>query len=101
MLDYCSSILAMLRNSLVLHTLRGGAAVESVVSRLEDPLDPEFARSFVTRTSPARWGPEVLEQWVGDLLARVWRETCTGLLPLSITARCELRGVAAHAGVAR
>jgi pimeloyl-ACP methyl ester carboxylesterase len=59
------------------------AFVESVVSRLEDPIDPEFARSFVVDTSSDGVGHQVLDRLVGELLkvpARVWRETFSALL---------------------
>lgn len=68
-------------------TLRGDARltdfVESVVSRLDDPIDPDFARSFVVDTSSGEVADEVVEELVGELLkvpARVWRETLGGLL---------------------
>lgn len=77
-------------------TLRGDAAftgfVESVVSGLEDPIDPAFARAFVVGTSSGEVGPEVLEQLVGELLmvpALVWRETFTGLLRYDDMAELE------------
>lgn len=57
--------------------------VESVVSGLEDPIDPAFARSFVAETSSGETGPGVVDQFVGELLkvpAHVWRETFAGLL---------------------
>ena len=59
------------------------AFVESVRSSLEDPIDPEFARSFVVDTSSDGIGPEALDRMVGELLevpARVWRETFSALL---------------------
>lgn len=68
-------------------TLRGDAALEgfvgSIVSDLEDPIDPGFARSFAVDTSSDEVGPEAIEQVVGELLkvpAHVWRETFAGLL---------------------
>lgn len=57
--------------------------VEAVVSTLEDPVDPAFARSFVVDTASAHVAPEILDLLVGEVLkvpARVWRETFTGLL---------------------
>ena len=57
--------------------------VESVVLRLEDPIAADFARSFVVDTSSDDMAPEVVDQFVEDLLkvpARVWRETFEGLL---------------------
>jgi hypothetical protein len=59
------------------------AFVESVVSGLEDPIDPGFARSFVVDTSSKQVAPEMLDLLVAELLkvpARVWREVFAGLL---------------------
>lgn len=68
-------------------TLHGDPAlaafVVSVVSRLQDPIDADFARSFVIDTSSGEIGPVVVDGLVGELLkvpARVWRESVTGLL---------------------
>ena len=68
-------------------TLGGDAAfgefVESIVSELGDPIDPDFARSFLVDTSSGEVGPEVLDQLVRELLkvpARVWHEMFAGLL---------------------
>lgn len=68
-------------------TLRGHpefkAFVESVVCGLEDPISPEFARSFVVDTSSDEVEAEVIDWLVGELLkvpARVWHETFAGLL---------------------
>lgn len=68
-------------------TLRGNPAleefVESVVSRLEEPVDPEFARSFVVDTSSGDVEPEVVDRLVSELLkvpAHVWREVFAALL---------------------
>lgn len=67
--------------------LKGHAGLEgfatAVVSNLHDPIDAEFARSFVTDTSSATLAPEVLDQLVHELLqvpARVWKEMFAGLL---------------------
>jgi non-heme chloroperoxidase len=57
--------------------------VENVVAHLDDPIGPDFARSFVTGTSSTRVPPEVVEMLAMELAkvpARVWRETFTGLL---------------------
>ncbi len=65
------------------HDARFRAFVESTVSRLEDPIDPGFARSFVTDTSSGVLRAEPLEQLADELLkvpARVWREMFDGLL---------------------
>jgi pimeloyl-ACP methyl ester carboxylesterase len=60
------------------------AFVESVVSDLDDPIDPDFARSFLADTSFQNVTPEVVDQLVEEMLkvpARVWKETFAGLLP--------------------
>ncbi|HUR77838.1 MAG TPA: alpha/beta hydrolase [Acidimicrobiales bacterium] len=57
--------------------------VESVVSRLEDPIDPGFARALVVSTSSDALAPETIDELVDESLkvpARVWRETFAGLL---------------------
>ncbi|MDF2731294.1 MAG: alpha/beta hydrolase fold protein [Acidimicrobiia bacterium] len=57
--------------------------VESVVLSLDDPIAADFARSFVVDTSSDDMAPEVVDQFVEDLLkvpARVWRETFQGLI---------------------
>jgi pimeloyl-ACP methyl ester carboxylesterase len=59
------------------------AAVEQVLSGLEDPIDAEFARSFVTDSSSSDVAPALVDQLVREILkvpARVWREVFTGLL---------------------
>jgi pimeloyl-ACP methyl ester carboxylesterase len=68
-------------------SLRGNAGllefVESTVASLEDPIDPAFARSFVTDTSSGQLASEVVDELVGELLevpAQVWKETFAGLL---------------------
>lgn len=57
--------------------------VASVVSELEDPISPDFARSFVVDTSSANVGPELVDLLVQEVLAvpaHVWKETFAGLL---------------------
>jgi non-heme chloroperoxidase len=61
-------------------TLRGhpglAAFVTSVVSSLHDPIDPDFARSFVIDASSEGIGPEVADRLAGELLkvpARIWQ----------------------------
>lgn len=57
--------------------------VESVVSRLEDPISPDFARSLVVDTSSKNVAPELVDLLVEDVLAvpaHVWKETFAGLL---------------------
>lgn len=57
--------------------------VASVVMGLADPIDPDFARSFVTDTSSNNVAPGVVATAVADILkvpARVWREMFTELL---------------------
>jgi len=68
-------------------TLAGDAAFEefvgSVVMSLDDPIDPEFAETFMADTSSEAVGAEVLRRSVEDLLkvpARVWHQTFDGLL---------------------
>lgn len=68
-------------------TLRGHAAlqefVHSVVPRLADPIDANFARSFVTDTSSKHIAAETLDTLVEDVAkvpARVWREMFSELL---------------------
>jgi pimeloyl-ACP methyl ester carboxylesterase len=62
-------------------TLRGNPHLteflESVVSKLEDPIAPAFARSFVADTSSEQLAPELVDQLTIELLkvpAHVWRE---------------------------
>jgi non-heme chloroperoxidase len=58
-------------------------AVESVVSAVDDPISPDFARSLVADTSSANVAPELVELLVEDVLAvpaRVWKEMFAGLL---------------------
>jgi non-heme chloroperoxidase len=68
-------------------TLQGhpglAAFVASVVSGLQDPIDPDFARSFVVDTSSGDIGPEVVDRLAGELLkvpAHVWQESFAALL---------------------
>ena len=68
-------------------TLRGhprlAAFVASVVSGLQDPIDPDFARSFVVDTSSRGIGPEVVDRLADELLkvpAHVWQESFAALL---------------------
>jgi non-heme chloroperoxidase len=68
-------------------TVRGVAGlegfVESVVSGLKDPIDPDFARSVVVDTSSDDIEANVLDKLVAELLkvpAHVWREMFAGLL---------------------
>ena len=68
-------------------TLRGhpglAAFVSSVVSGLQDPIDPDFARSFVVDTSSGEIGSEDVDRLAGELLkvpAHVWQECFAALL---------------------
>ncbi len=68
-------------------TLRGHAGltefVESVVSILEDPIDPTFARSLVADTSSEQLAPELVDDLVDELMkvpAQAWKEMFAGLL---------------------
>ena len=57
--------------------------VESVVSELDDPISPDFARSFVVDTSSANVAPDLVDALVEEILAvpaRVWKQTFAGLL---------------------
>jgi len=57
--------------------------VESVVSGLADPIEPTFARSFVTDTSSDQLAPDLIDELAGELMkvpTRVWREMFAGLL---------------------
>ena len=59
------------------------SSLEAVMSELEDPITPNFARSFLTQTSSATIRPDLIDQLVTELVkvpARVWRETFSGLL---------------------
>ena len=67
-----------------------------MVADLEDPIDPDLARSFVADTSSDDVPPELVDRLVVELLkvpARVWRETFAGLLDYDDTA--ELRHIVA------
>ncbi|MGH9086129.1 MAG: alpha/beta fold hydrolase [Acidimicrobiales bacterium] len=74
-------------------TLRGHAGLEelvaSVISGLEDPIDPAFARSVILDTSTDDLDHDTVELLVQDLLqvpARVWRELFADLLRYDDTA---------------
>lgn len=59
------------------------AFVGSVVSELDDPISPDFARSFVVDTSSQKVAPDLVDLLVEDVLAvpaRVWKQTFAGLL---------------------
>lgn len=65
------------------HDAELARSLESVISELEDPITPDFARSFLTQTSAADIPPDLIDLLVTDLLkvpARVWRETFSALL---------------------
>jgi pimeloyl-ACP methyl ester carboxylesterase len=58
-------------------------AWDSTISRLKDPVDPEFVRRFTQNQISQKVPPEFLEKMVQESLkvpARVWRETTAGLL---------------------
>jgi len=68
-------------------TLRGDPRlrdfVTSIVSGLEDPIGPDFARAVVVDTSSENVPPDVLDELALELLkvpARVWREVFADLL---------------------
>ena len=70
--------------------------VNSVVAGLADPIDPDFAKSFVADTSSVHVAPEVVDTLVADILkvpARVWHAMFTGLLDYDDTS--ELTRIAA------
>jgi len=75
-------------------TLHGDAAlmalVDSVVSEMTDPIDPDFVRSFLADTSSPDVAPEVLDQLSGEVLkvpARVWPEMFAELLEYDDSSR--------------
>ncbi len=56
---------------------------DSTISKLTDPVDPDFVRDFVNGTLARRVPQEFFETLVRESLkvpARVWRATCEGLL---------------------
>lgn len=66
--------------------------VETVVLGLEDPIDPQFARSVVIDTSSAHVAPDVVDQFAQELRkmpARVWKEMFEALLTYDDRARLE------------
>jgi pimeloyl-ACP methyl ester carboxylesterase len=68
--------------------------VNSVVLSLADPIDPDFARSFVTDTSSENVAPELVDVLVEDVLkvpARVWRAMFSKLIEYDDTT--ELRNL--------
>jgi pimeloyl-ACP methyl ester carboxylesterase len=74
-------------------TLRGDpgltAFVDSVVSGLTDPIDPDFVRSVVVGTSSPAVDRDMVDVLAAEILkvpARVWRETFAGLLEYDDTA---------------
>jgi pimeloyl-ACP methyl ester carboxylesterase len=57
--------------------------IETVVSTLDDPIDPALARAFVVDLSSDEVAPDLQDVLVAELLkvpARVWREMFAGLL---------------------
>jgi non-heme chloroperoxidase len=57
-------------------------SLESLISGLEDPIAPDFARSFLTQTSTVGLRRDLVDLLVQELLkvpAHVWRETFSGL----------------------
>ena len=77
-------------------TLRGNAAltdfVESVVSTLQDPIEPTFARSFVADTSSEQLAPEIVDELASELMkvpVHVWKEMFAGLLGYDDLAEIE------------
>lgn len=77
-------------------TLRGNVGltefVASVVSNLQDPIDPTFARSFVAGTSSAQLASPLVDQLASELMkvpTRVWQEMFAGLLAYDDLAEIE------------
>ena len=77
-------------------TLRGQQGLESfvdsVLSSLEDPIDPSFARSVVVDTSSSTLAPEMLAELAGEIAkvpARVWKEMFADLLTYDDVAELE------------
>lgn len=57
--------------------------VESVVSNLNDPISPDFARQFVSETSSENVPPDLSDMLASELLkvpARVWKQMFADLL---------------------
>jgi pimeloyl-ACP methyl ester carboxylesterase len=79
-------------------SLRSDAArqfVSSVVMGLADPIDPDFARSFVADTSSDNVATDLVDMLVADILkvpARVWREMFWGLLNYDDTRELTMVG---------
>lgn len=70
--------------------------VDTVVASLSEPIDPEFARTFITDTSTDAVAPELVDQLVEDLVkvpVVAWREMFESLCEYDDTA--ELSTVAA------
>lgn len=66
--------------------------VESVVSSLQDPIEPTFARSFVADTSSEQLAPELVDQLASELIkvpVHVWKEMFAGLLDYDDLAEIE------------
>jgi pimeloyl-ACP methyl ester carboxylesterase len=58
-------------------------SLESVISKLDDPITPDFARSFLAQTSSVDLPPDLGDLLVSELLkvpAHVWKQTFSGLL---------------------
>jgi pimeloyl-ACP methyl ester carboxylesterase len=72
------------------------AELVDVLSTLEDPIDPEFTRSFVVDTASPNVEPELLDELVrevGKVPAHVWRQIFAALLRYDDLS--ELEGIAA------
>lgn len=70
--------------------------VTDIVSNLRDPIDEDFARSFLADTSSEALPPDLLEELTNEILrvpAHVWKELFTDLLAYDDTT--ELRGISA------
>ncbi len=72
--------------------VRAFAFLESVISTLTDPISPEFARSFVTDTSPNNVPTTLIDVLVEEILrvpARVWTQMFTDLVRYDDTNQLE------------
>jgi non-heme chloroperoxidase len=78
-------------------TLRGNpqlvSFVDSLFSKLDDPISPDFGRSFVAGTSSENVAPDLVDLLVEELLkvpAQVWKGTFAGLVQYDDVAELSL-----------
>jgi len=58
-------------------------SLEAVIAQVEDPITPDFARSFLIQTSTVGIPPDLIDLLVTDLVevpAHIWHETLSGLI---------------------